>query len=200
MVSVAVNWRMVDEDHQTLPLAQSLGKVESWELWDGGGHQHEKTSGTPKIVGGQLRWCSQNKEYLRLVVISNLATPVSNMQARSAPLKVWPCYLSSIWGLLYLIHRGLPALWSPLSLQASVVACWWCKRGQDTVVQLTGMVKRKQDGYVCSGVNSQVSDPKIWESWRWNVNKYWLLVLTCAEDTELKNIRGQGWKSVAVDI
>lgn len=52
---------------------------------------HEKISRTPKIVGGQLRWCSQNKEHLRLVVISNLATPVTNMQVRSAPFKVWPC-------------------------------------------------------------------------------------------------------------
>lgn len=123
MVSVAVNWRTVDEDHQTLPLAQSLGKVESWELWDGGGHQREKTSRTPKIVGGQLRWCSQNKEYLRLVVISDSATPVSNMQVRSAPLKAWPCYQQDL-RLLCLIQRGLPALSSPLSLQASVVACW----------------------------------------------------------------------------
>lgn len=156
MVSVAVNWGSGGWGSSDTPPGTVLGKggdSGSWELWDGGGHQmHEKISKTPKIVGEQLRWCSQNKEYLRLVVISGLATPVTNMQVRSAPLKAWPCYLSRIWVLLYLTQRGLPALWSPLCLQGSVVGWWWCKRGQDTVVQLPGMVKSKQDGYMCSGV------------------------------------------------
>lgn len=86
------------------------------------------------------------------MVISNLATPVTNMQVRSAPLKVWPCL--SVQDLSAALSDTERA---PSSLKSFVSPSLCCglmvmQEGAGHGCATTGMVKRKQDGYMCSGV------------------------------------------------